>query len=274
MNNRQKILDLYALGIPGPQIACKIGCSSSYVYTELHAAGVKPRNVGRAGVGGVKFSLTEQQREEVATAYLSGRSIRKIAAMLDRCEDTIVRALRKQNIPLRHNRGGAKRHFTEEQIFAIVTASRNGISQSAIARCFHTSTAIVNKLLLQLGEMPVRFKARGSDHGQWKGGRHITEHGYVLIKVQADSPFSSMRHSGGYVPEHRLVVAQHFGRPLEPYESVHHINGNRQDNRLENLQLRHGNHGNGSVHRCKDCGSFNIESVSLAEAPIVRRGMH
>lgn len=104
-------------------------------------------------------------------------------------------------------------------------------------------------------------------HGErspvWAGGRRITKDGYVFVWVDPNGPWASMRNRAKGCLEHRLVMAQHLGRPLVKGETVHHINGDRQDNRIENLQLRSGNHGPGQVLTCNACGSHDVRKDDL-----------
>jgi hypothetical protein len=59
--------------------------------------------------------------------------------------------------------------------------------------------------------------------------------GYRFVPVPTDE--QQLTDGAAYAAEHRLVMARSIGRPLTADESVHHVNGDRQDNRLENLEL-------------------------------------
>jgi hypothetical protein len=83
----------------------------------------------------------------------------------------------------------------------------------------------------------VRYGNSGQQSWRWKGGRKRNRDGYIMVKLPHYHPFYSMANKDGYVMEHRLVVAEHLGRPLLDNEIVHHLNRIRDDNRLENLQL-------------------------------------
>lgn len=66
-------------------------------------------------------------------------------------------------------------------------------------------------------------------------GSSYVKHGYRFIWVDKGHKFSSMRSPIGYVGEHRLVVAEKLGRPLSKSEMVHHLDGNKLNNSVDNL---------------------------------------
>jgi hypothetical protein len=67
----------------------------------------------------------------------------------------------------------------------------------------------------------------GEKHPLYKGGVKHNNKGYNVVLVAPHT----------YKLEHRLIMENHLGRELKEYENVHHINGKRKDNRIENLEL-------------------------------------
>ena len=86
------------------------------------------------------------------------------------------------------------------------------------------------------------------ENPQWKNG--LKKHGKYIAVLCHYHPFATKH---GYVLEHRLVMEKHIGRYLTKDEDVHHINGIKNDNRIENLMLCvHGK--NWHPQRCPKCG--------------------
>lgn len=207
---------------------------------------------------------TEQQVREIAERYQAGESLTALSRVYGGSPRTINNVLVRQGIPKRPFRHLPWRTFTEDQQQDIVRRWHAGESQSRIAKSVGTTQTIISQFLVRNDIEPVArsYHLRGEQHPSWRGGV-IDINGYRAVKVAHGDPLATMRFDSGYVLEHRLVMARSLGRPLTESETVHHKNGDRSDNRIENLQLRQGLHGKGVVAVCLDCGSHNIGHAEL-----------
>lgn len=79
----------------------------------------------------------------------------------------------------------------------------------------------------------VTNQPNGNKSPTWKGGTTYDECGYKLIRI----PTHHRSKSNGYVREHIVVMEAKLGRKLHGKETVHHVNGIKDDNRPENLEL-------------------------------------
>lgn len=68
-------------------------------------------------------------------------------------------------------------------------------------------------------------------------GRRVTTEGYIEVYCGKGPDFPWSRRKNGWTLEHRLVMEKHLGRKLLSTEYVHHVRGEKADNRPENLEL-------------------------------------
>lgn len=154
--------------------------------------------------------------------------------------------------------GPNARQLSPEQRDEMVRLRGAGATVEEIARQLRIGPRRVQRHLEEAGFPPGKKRRHDAKDRLYRKG------GYVYVIPEAGDPVAGMVLAGTrYVSEHRLVMARSLGRPLTSAETVHHINGIRDDNRPENLQIRQGKHGKGARWQCADCGSHNLIPVEL-----------
>lgn len=193
----------------------------------------------------------------IAEENKGGSSMASLAKKYGTNPTTVKNTFRRiGHDPYLHKAGGRPKRWSRESIDDIIFRYRKlGHTQQKIASDIGTSQGQVSKILYAWGDW----------NGEPQRRRKILLHGYEAVLISRDDEMSSMRMYNGYVLMHRLVMARHIGRPLRKDETVHHINGEKLDNRIENLQLRQGKHGRGVSHRCLDCNSINVAPYEIQD---------
>jgi len=118
-----------------------------------------------------------------------------------------------------------------------------------------------------------RLNVRGKNNPAWKGGRTLLKTGYIRVRLMPDDPLFAMGITNGgdktgYVLEHRIVMARHLGRCLESWEVVHHINGDKTDNRIENLELLPNRQGHMAFNLLQDENRQLRERITKLESRV------
>jgi len=225
------------------------------------------KELARRGIERVGLEIFRKERlrklpdiSEVKRLYDSGMTPTEIGKKYGAGNFAVIAALRKAGIE-RRPRGNSQIELTGEHRARLMELYDAGYNYAQIAGLMGLAPSTISRIFRREGIF-AKKNAR-ERHGSWKGGRIKNSQGYMSVLVDADDPMASMRNHIGYVLEHRLVMARSLGRVLERRETVHHINGDVGDNRLENLQLRHGPHGKGAKYVCNACGSHDISPTNL-----------
>lgn len=150
-----------------------------------------------------KFRKSKINHEKfIELFYKKQWTIKKISIYFECREDSVTKYRRRNKLPARgrtfHGMLG-KKHTAE---------SRKKISDN------------------------LKGKFAKEKNPNWNGGQFIRS-GYNIIRVEDDHPYAHK----GYMKKARYVMEQQLGRYLDTKEYVHHINGNKQDDRIENLKL-------------------------------------
>ena len=233
------------------------GVDPYYVRGAVKRIGGSPRDYAvNAAIR--KRALTEEQDVEVVKLFRSGMTYAGLADTFGVSKHAVRECIERNGA--RERRRGPTVKLTGADRGRISAAFDGRSSVKAVADELGLNRQAVRKALKEAGVTHIPRLP--------KFGSRLNRLGYVEILLKEEDWLYPSAKAQGYMLEHRYVVANALGRPLLATETVHHINGDKTDNRVENLQLHHKAHAKGVSLRCRCCGSTDIEALDLCRQSI------
>ena len=195
-------------------------------------------------------------------------STRLVADKLGMRTDTVGKLLNRHGVATPRMGRRNPHSACERNAEKVLKMCADGCSLAEIGRAVGTKGEEVKKFLRRNGvtkEFPT--SSFGERHYAWKG-RLTDKDGYVVIHCKGH-PYA--RKHTHYIFEHRLVMEDSLGRFLLPTEVVHHLNGLRDDNRIENLQLFHSNADHLAVDLKGRCPKWSEDGKERIRKSLIQR---
>ena len=155
--------------------------------------------------------------------------ISELAKMYGCCPDTVRNAMRRYGIV---PRGKFHKPLSgDEKSNLIILYCEQKLSCRQIAKIIGRDKSYVSRKLKEIGiDVDERITALQSERNpDWKGGQTKDKSGYIEISSKSSKIFRKR--------EHQIVMENYLGRELRRNECVHHIDGNKQNNNINNLAL-------------------------------------